>query len=168
MLLVTSIRDAVGIVETLAHAIVAQTRPPDRWLAADLGSRDGSRNLLRRLECQIRFLDVLYVSPAYRSLDRAATFDWSLRQTFTGAFTHVGQIGVGVTLAPSDLERTLALFAVDARLGMVRGPATVYSAACLAALRARGGIEPEAEHEGRARLLGFHTLSWPLRAVDAA
>lgn len=149
ILLVTSVRDAAPCVEPLAEAVVGQTRPPQRWLAVDHGSRDGTLNGLRRLQTAIAFLDVLCPPPACRALGERECFAWSLRQTFLGRYTHVARAGFGAHLASDALERLLAPFAADAGVGVVAGEcASMYSVDCLAALHAAPVTAAEIESLG--------------------
>ena len=160
ILLITDVRDAAEEVGRLAEEVVGQTRPPDRWFAVDHGSRDGTLNRLRRLQTEIAFLDVLCPPPPCRALGEPECFEWSLRQTFLGRYTHVARAGIGARLAQHDLERLLAPFTADTGVGVVAGArASLYSVECLAALRAarlRSGSDPD---EAPVEQLGFRAVT---------
>jgi poly-beta-1,6-N-acetyl-D-glucosamine synthase len=168
VLLISPVRDEAGHLERVAGALAAQTRPPDRWIVADDGSRDGTPALLRGLAGEIPFLRVLDVPPGLRTPARdglavaseARAFNWALAHADDGRFTHIGKLDGDIELAPGYLARLLAKFAADPRLGIgggvllerhggawrparvpldhVRGAVKLYTRECLAAI---GGVE---------------------------
>lgn len=129
VLLVSPVRNEAGQIERVAAAVAAQSLPPDLWLVIDDGSTDGTLELLRRLERELRFLRVLEATPreGHAVPDRLATaaearaFNEALATVPLEEFTHLGKLDGDIELPPDYLERLLGEFAHDARLGVAGG-----------------------------------------------
>ncbi len=85
LVLITPARNEASHIERTAAAVAAQTRRPDRWLVVDDGSTDATPALLRHLEAELPFLEVLSApqsghAPAADRLALAAearAFNWA-------------------------------------------------------------------------------------------
>ncbi len=192
VLLITPARDEAAFLANTARAMVAQTRPPDLWLVVDDGSTDDSPRILRSLAAKVPFLRVLRApsQEADRGADRltlaaeARAFNAGLATVDLADYTHVGKLDADVELPPDYLERLLARFAAEPRLGIaggtllergahgwrptkvpahhVRGALKLYSRECFEAI---GGIEErlgwDTIDETYARMRGYATRSLP-------
>jgi GT2 family glycosyltransferase len=190
VLIVTPVRNESAHIERVARAMAAQTRPPERWIVVDDGSDDGTLEILRRLERELSFLDVM-TAPQERpqALDRLAVaaearaFNWALGQADWTAFTHLGKVDGDVELPPGYFEALLAELAADPELGLaggtlvepaggrwrpvriprhhVHGALKLYTKPCFVAI---GGIPErlgwDTIDETYARMRGFRTRSY--------
>jgi biofilm PGA synthesis N-glycosyltransferase PgaC len=129
LLIISPVRNEAEHIETVARALAAQTRPPDRWLAIDDGSGDGTLERLHALAADVAFLRVLatpdrFTADAGDRLKVAAearAFNFALATERLGAFTHVGKLDGDIELPPDYFERLLGEFDRDPRLGIGGG-----------------------------------------------
>jgi poly-beta-1,6-N-acetyl-D-glucosamine synthase len=129
LLLITPVRNEAAHIARTAHAVAAQTRPPDLWLVVDDGSDDATPALLRDLAAEIPFLRVLatprghtHVGPDRLALAaEARAFNWALAQVELDDYTHIGKLDGDIELPPDYFERLLARFADDPSLGIAGG-----------------------------------------------
>ncbi len=129
LLLITPARNEAPHIERTAAALASQTRPPDRWLIVDDGSTDATPALLRRLEAELPFLEVLSApqSGIGAGADRLAlaaearAFNWAAQRAGIDGFTHLGKLDADIELPPSYFEQLLARFAGRPRLGIAGG-----------------------------------------------
>lgn len=174
----------------MARAVAAQRRPPDRWIVVDDGSTDDTLRLLRGLEREIAFLEVLEApqKPSHALDDRLAlalealAFNFALERAGDG-FDYVGKLDGDVELPPDHFERLLARMRANPRLGIagcvleepsggrwvrvripehhVHGAVKLYRAACFDAI---GGIAErlgwDVVDEALARMHGYETLTF--------
>ncbi len=109
--------------------MVAQSRPPDRWLLVDDHSEDGTLELARQLAAEHAFIEVVEApefelrDPSDRLASAAAprTFNAGLATVDLERFTHIAKFDGDMELPPDYLERILAEFAADPWLGMAGG-----------------------------------------------
>jgi glycosyltransferase involved in cell wall biosynthesis len=130
LLVISPVRDEEAHVRTLARSVAVQTRPPDRWLVVDDGSKDGTLELARAAAGEHAFLRVLQAPPARDGADsesrlgRAAeirAFNWALEQVGLDRYTHVAKVDGDIELPPDYFERVLREFEHDPSLGVAGG-----------------------------------------------
>jgi glycosyltransferase involved in cell wall biosynthesis len=168
VLLITPARDEATHLETAIRAVMAQTRPPDRWLIVDDGSTDATPRILERFAAELPFLDVLWTPARSGRAEtdglaiaaEARAFNAALTTVDTADFTHIGKLDADIELPPDYFEGLLERFAADSELGIaggtllersggdwqptkiptyhVRGAVKLYSRECFMAI---GGIE---------------------------
>jgi poly-beta-1,6-N-acetyl-D-glucosamine synthase len=168
LVLITPARNEASHIERTAAAVAAQTRRPDRWLIVDDGSSDETPALLRRLEAELPFLEVLSapqsgLGPAGDRLALAAearAFNWAVQRAGMDDFTHLGKLDADIELPPEYFAQLLTRFAEWPRLGIgggdllepgprgwqltrvpsyhVRGAMKLYSRSCFEEI---GGVE---------------------------
>ena len=66
-LLVTPVRDEIGLLDDLVATVRAQEQPPERWVIVDDGSRDGTAEELARLAEREDWIHVVSLPPARAS-----------------------------------------------------------------------------------------------------
>ncbi|MGZ8666527.1 MAG: glycosyltransferase family 2 protein [Solirubrobacterales bacterium] len=129
LVLITPARNEASHIERTAAAVAAQTRRPDRWLIVDDGSSDETPALLRRLEAELPFLEVLSapqsgLGPAGDRLALAAearAFNWAAQRAGKDDFTHLGKLDADIELPPEYFAQLLARFSEQPRLGIAGG-----------------------------------------------
>lgn len=131
LLVISPVRNEVDHIELVAHAMAAQTRPPDAWVVVDDGSTDGTPDLLKKLEQEIDFMTVVVSSPelteAVETKDRLAmaaaprTFNRGLHSVDWRSFTHVSKLDGDTELPPEYFQTLMARFAADPTLGLAGG-----------------------------------------------
>ncbi|HSD77402.1 MAG TPA: glycosyltransferase, partial [Solirubrobacteraceae bacterium] len=131
VLIISPVRNEAAHIERVVRAVAAQVAPPARWVVVDDGSTDGTLELLRALEPEVPFLEVLTSEDARRLdgvRDRLAaaaaprTFNLGLRAAgWPGDFTHVMKLDGDIELPPTYLRDVLARFEADERLGLAGG-----------------------------------------------
>jgi hypothetical protein len=128
ILVISPVRNEAAHIERVALAVAAQSRPPAEWVVVDDGSTDDTLARLRRLEGELEFLHVharpADPEPVADRLGMAAApraFNFGLRRAEAQDFTHVMKLDGDVELPADYLERLVAEFARDPRLGMASG-----------------------------------------------
>jgi hypothetical protein len=131
LLVISPVYNESRHIERVVRAMAAQTRPPDLWIIADDGSTDGTLEILRRLEGEVPFLEVVEheaVDDEDASADRLAValeakaFNRALA-TVGGPeeYTHIGKLDGDVELPAHWYETLLSRFAEDPGLGLAGG-----------------------------------------------
>lgn len=129
LLIISPVRNEADHLELVARSMAAQTRPPDTWLLVDDHSEDGTLELARRLADELPFIAVVeapdfpLADPRDRLASAAAprTFNAGLATVDWHAYTHIAKFDGDMELPPEYLERILAEFVADPRLGMAGG-----------------------------------------------
>lgn len=129
ILIVSPVRNEAAHIERVVRAMASQELAPARWIVSDDGSRDGTLEILRRLEPELEYLTVLAAGEqrddaAGDRLARAAevrNFDRGLAVADQRSFTHVMKLDGDVELAPDYLRRLMERFAANTRLGLAGG-----------------------------------------------
>lgn len=130
VLAITPVRDEVGRLEAMAASVVGQTRRPDRWLIADDGSTDGTRQLAERLTSTLDWADVLDSDPAHTAAEPDRLAVGAVPRVLNRAlaavaaaepYTHVIKLDGDVLLPRDYIERLLAAFAARPALGIYGG-----------------------------------------------
>jgi poly-beta-1,6-N-acetyl-D-glucosamine synthase len=156
---VVSFLDEERHLPTLLGSIAAQTRPPDRLLLVDDGSRDGSFAIAERFAAAHPYARAMRRPPRPPETDRLASaaelrsFQWGVEQ-LDGRYDIVAKLDADLDLAPRHFETVERAFAADPGLGVagtylsaptpsgalareynpphhVRGPNKFYRRACL-------------------------------------
>jgi poly-beta-1,6-N-acetyl-D-glucosamine synthase len=128
VLLVSPVRNEAAHIERVVRAMAAQTHAPARWIVVDDRSDDATLEILRRLEPQVPFMDVIE-GPGLPAAPRdrlalaaeARAFNHGLEHAALADYTHVGKFDGDVELPPDYLERILDRLAQDPELGMAGG-----------------------------------------------
>jgi biofilm PGA synthesis N-glycosyltransferase PgaC len=129
LLIISPVRNESAHLEVVARSLASQTRPPDAWLLVDDHSDDGTLELAQRLAAEIDFISVVQApefplaDPRDRLASAAAprTFNAGLATVDWRAYTHIAKFDGDMELPPTYLERILAEFAADPKLGMAGG-----------------------------------------------
>lgn len=131
ILIVSPVRNEAAHIERVVRAVAAQELAPARWIVADDRSDDGTLAILRRLESEIPFLEVLAAAdverPAAVSRDRLAgaaaprNFNRALATVDVRDYTHVMKLDGDIELASGYLRELVARFDADPRLGLAGG-----------------------------------------------
>lgn len=132
LLLVSPVYNEAAHIERVVAAVAAQRRPPDRWIVVDDDSTDETLALLRSLEPEVPFLEVvggadlpaesiepqdrLAVALEARAFNRglAAAGDRS-------SFSHIGKLDGDIELPAEWFDVLLKRLAAEPRLGLVGG-----------------------------------------------
>ena len=187
---VVSFLDEERYLPTLLRSIAAQTRPPDRLLLVDDGSRDRSFAIAEAFAAEQDYAVALRRPPRPPESDRLATaaelrsFQWGLEQLGAG-YDVIAKLDADLDLAREHFATIEREFAADPALGVagaylsaptaagtverehnpphhVRGPNKFYRAACLAQIHPVPAILGwDAIDEIRARRAG-----WDSRSVE--
>ncbi|HEX4305094.1 MAG TPA: glycosyltransferase family A protein [Solirubrobacterales bacterium] len=129
LLIISPVRNEADHLEVVARSLASQTRPPDAWLLVDDHSDDGTLELAQRLAREIDFISVVQApefplaDPRDRLASAAAprTFNAGLATVDWRAYTQIAKFDGDMELPPTYLERILAEFAADPKLGMAGG-----------------------------------------------
>jgi poly-beta-1,6-N-acetyl-D-glucosamine synthase len=128
LLVISPVRNEAKHIETVAHALAAQTRPPDCWLVIDDESTDGTSEHLLALAPEVPFMQVVdstqVTGPTRDRLAAAAearVFNCALRSVSWRSYTHVAKLDGDIELPPDYFEVLLSEFARDHELGLAGG-----------------------------------------------
>ncbi len=128
LLIVSPVRNEAAHIELMVRSVMAQTRPPDKWIIADDGSEDETLQILHSLESEVAFLRVIELPPASQSgRDRLAqaleakAFNRAIREVDIGAFTHIGKLDGDIELPAVYFERLLEQMERNPQLGISGG-----------------------------------------------
>jgi glycosyltransferase involved in cell wall biosynthesis len=130
ILIVSPVRNEAAHIERVVRSVAAQELPPARWIVVDDRSDDGTLELLRALEAEVPFLEVVESAglperPVRDRLARAAaprTFNRGL--TAAGdwrEYTHVMKLDGDIEMKPGYFRELLERFAADPALGLAGG-----------------------------------------------
>ena len=142
-LLISPVFNEMAHIEQVVRAVAAQRRPPQRWVIVDDGSTDGTLDVLRRLEGEVSFLEVLSKDGEDVELpDRLAAaleaqaFNRGLRHAGgPSGFDYIGKLDGDIVPPPEWYELLLDRMDADPSLGIV------------------GATLEEPRDDGRARLV---------------
>jgi glycosyltransferase involved in cell wall biosynthesis len=128
LLLVSPVFDEADHLERTALALAAQTRPPDRWIVVDDGSRDDTAALAARLAARIAFMEVIESGGDDASgpdklaeAREARAFNHGLEHAGWCDYDLIGKLDGDVELPAEWFGTLLARFRDDARLGLAGG-----------------------------------------------
>jgi poly-beta-1,6-N-acetyl-D-glucosamine synthase len=142
VLIVSPVRNEAPHIERVVRAVAAQELAPARWIAIDDSSTDGTLQILRELESEVPFLEVVPAppgGPAEGARDRLArapeirNFNLALARAGWdapagwsdnaggGGYTHLMKLDGDIELPPHYLRVLLERFARDPSLGLAGG-----------------------------------------------
>jgi poly-beta-1,6-N-acetyl-D-glucosamine synthase len=132
LLIVTPVRNEAAHIERTASGLAAQTRPPERWLVVDDGSEDETPQILRRLQSEIPFMQVVSTPPGFTAAaaDRLAVaaapraFNYGLGTqdpVELSLLTHVGKLDGDIELRPEYFRALLTELDLNPRIGIAGG-----------------------------------------------
>jgi glycosyltransferase involved in cell wall biosynthesis len=129
ILIISPVRNEAAHIERVVRAMAAQELPPARWIVIDDRSDDGTLEVLRRLEAEVPFLEVMQSPPetAPRSRDRLAraaevrAFNAGLAAADWRTYTHVMKLDGDIELPPTYFRELMQRFAADPQLGLAGG-----------------------------------------------
>jgi poly-beta-1,6-N-acetyl-D-glucosamine synthase len=134
ILIISPMRNEAAHVELVVRSVAAQELKPARWIVVDDGSTDDTLAILRRLEAEVDFLDVVEApkaeagaaaQPVRDRLARAAaprTFNVGLAQAGElRQYTHVMKLDGDIEMRPTYFSELMAHFAADPLLGLAGG-----------------------------------------------
>jgi biofilm PGA synthesis N-glycosyltransferase PgaC len=128
LLVVSPVFNEARHLPTVAAAVAAQTRLPDRWVIVDDGSTDGTRAVLTRLEAQLPFVQVITLPhDAARGADGLAcareirAFNAGLDRQRGERWDYVAKLDGDMELPPHYFERLLRRFGASPGLGLAGG-----------------------------------------------
>jgi biofilm PGA synthesis N-glycosyltransferase PgaC len=129
VLLVSPVYNEAEHLDRTAAAVAAQTRPPDRWVIVDDGSRDDTLEIARRWQRELPYVTVLQAPQTTESLGPdhlavakdARAFNLGLREATWRDYTHLGKLDGDVELPAQWFEALLARFQCDPDLGVAGG-----------------------------------------------
>jgi biofilm PGA synthesis N-glycosyltransferase PgaC len=132
VLLLTPARDEARLADRLVDGVLAQTRPPDRWVIVDDGSGDGTLEAFARRVGGLPWVTLLRREPCGGRAVRdglaaaadARALNWALARVDRRAYSHIGKLDADVVLPPHFLATLLGAFAADPALGMAGGMIT--------------------------------------------
>jgi Glycosyl transferase family 2 len=126
ILIVSPVRNESAHIELVVRAVAAQELAPTRWIVIDDGSDDATLEILRTLEAEVPFLEVVgadgHADDASgdrlaRALE-AVNFNRGLRLADRSAFTHIMKLDGDIELPPDHLRLIMERFATNPRLGI--------------------------------------------------
>jgi poly-beta-1,6-N-acetyl-D-glucosamine synthase len=129
ILIVSPVRNEAAHIERVVRAVAAQELPPARWIVIDDRSTDGTLEILRALEPEVAFMEVLEAphhphTDARDRLARAAAprnFNAGLAAADWREYTHVMKLDGDIELPPSYLRVLMERCAADPRIGLAGG-----------------------------------------------
>jgi biofilm PGA synthesis N-glycosyltransferase PgaC len=130
ILIISPVRNEAAHIERVVRSVAAQELAPARWIVVDDGSDDGTLEILRRLEPEVDFLEVvesgaLPEGPVRDRLARAAaprTFNKGLAAAGDWRrYTHVMKLDGDIEMKPDYFRELLGRFATDPHLGLAGG-----------------------------------------------
>ncbi|MGD1154700.1 MAG: glycosyltransferase family 2 protein [Terriglobia bacterium] len=123
-IIISPVKDEEKYIETTINAVIRQTVRPLRWIIVDDGSRDGTREILRRHCERFTWITTLEVnregkkrgpSPVVRA------FMSGLQLLSETEFDFIVKLDCDLDLPPYYFERLMAKFQDDDRLGIASG-----------------------------------------------
>lgn len=120
--IITPVRNEADNLPRLADAVLAQTQRPGFWTIVDNGSEDGTVELARSLAAEHGWIRVLQIPslPPGRGAPIVRSFHAGLAKRPQQVDVVVG-IDADVAFDPDYLERLVAEFTADGRLGIASG-----------------------------------------------
>jgi glycosyltransferase involved in cell wall biosynthesis len=129
VLIISPVRNEAPHIENVVRSVAAQELPPARWIVIDDASTDDTLEILRRLEAEVPFLQVVEApraeqGPVADRLARAAAprnFNAGLAHADWGEYTHVMKLDGDIELPPDYFNELMARFEADPSLGLAAG-----------------------------------------------
>jgi glycosyltransferase involved in cell wall biosynthesis len=130
ILVVSPVRNEAAHIERVVRAVAAQELAPARWVVIDDGSDDETLKILRRLEGEIPFMEVLEASratvggaPRDRLASAPEARNFNLAASLAGwrSYSHLMKLDGDIELPPEYLRVIMDRFAADPTLGLAGG-----------------------------------------------
>lgn len=130
ILIVSPVRNEGAHIERVVRAVAAQQLTPVTWLVIDDDSTDDTLQILRTLEAEVPFLEVVearHARPHADARDRLAcaaaprNFNAGLALRDWRDYTHVMKLDGDIELPPHYLRTLIERFDADPRLGVAGG-----------------------------------------------
>jgi glycosyltransferase involved in cell wall biosynthesis len=121
--LITPVRDEEDFVRFALDSVVAQTRPPQRWVIVDDASRDTTAAVLEQYAKRHDFIRIVRIADrGDRNFARKAeAFKRGLEELRECDYDFIGNLDGDISFASDYYARVLAEFDLDARLGIAGG-----------------------------------------------
>jgi poly-beta-1,6-N-acetyl-D-glucosamine synthase len=130
ILIVSPVLNEAAHIERVVRAVAAQELSPAKWVVIDDRSTDATLEILRGLEPEVPFMEVLEASPvvehtgARDRLARAAAprnFNAGLAHVDWREYTHVMKLDGDIELPPHYFRVLAERFAADPKIGLAAG-----------------------------------------------
>jgi glycosyltransferase involved in cell wall biosynthesis len=125
-LLVTAARNEAAVIRRTLESVVAQTRPPLRWVIVDDGSTDATASIVEEFAARHPFIELVR-----RPRRAERTFAGKVHAVNAGLervrdleFEIMGNLDADVSFEPGYMEFVVGKFAEDPRLGVAGTPFT--------------------------------------------
>jgi glycosyltransferase involved in cell wall biosynthesis len=125
-LLVTAARNEAAVIRQTLESVVAQTRPPLRWVIVDDGSTDATASIVEEFAARHPFIELVR-----RPRRAERTFAGKVHAVNAGLervrdleFEIMGNLDADVSFEPGYMEFVVGKFAEDPRLGVAGTPFT--------------------------------------------
>ena len=122
--LITPARNEAAFIGNLIRAVVAQTRPPLRWIIVSDGSTDATDDIVKSYAAENQWLELLRL-PERRERHfaaKATAFNAGYDRVKHLGFDLVGNLDADITFEPEYFEFLLARFAENPELGVAGTP----------------------------------------------
>ena len=122
--LITPARNEADLIENTIKSVIAQSRPPARWIIVSDGSTDGTDEIVARYAAQHPWIELLRL-PERKDRQFAAkarAFNQGYEQLKDLSYDIVGNLDADITFDPGYFEFLLAQFANNPQLGVAGTP----------------------------------------------
>ncbi|MGZ5022380.1 MAG: glycosyltransferase [Chthoniobacterales bacterium] len=124
--LVTAARNEGRFIGHTLQAVVAQTRPPLRWVIVDDGSTDETPRLVERYAREYPWIELVRQPPRLKRsfAGKAQAVNAAVERLKGQSYEVLGNLDADVSFAPDYLEFVVSKFSLDPKLGIAGTPFT--------------------------------------------